>query len=965
MSIRSLLTSALATALALAGCFGVIDGPTTEGDPTPPGTEPPPTDPPVPPPAVYVRGSLTPLYHLTPRAEYGRFVHAGVNMADADFIASGNGFVSAAQKLDELGAQIGAERGGAAINLIADAADRQRAQQIPFRGNPSDVELVEIDGVVKVLVPLGGDLMTPGNEVAVVTAATGVVERVRVGVRPQRLAAHPSGLVFVCNQYSNYISVIDARTGQLLRNAAGPVEIATEYECSDLALVERNPQAQDPDAVDLYVANSWRASVLKYGLQIERDNLSDRPIDVRVVDPTVREPASQPAAEIVGVGTNPTRLSVSESRDAIYVANSRGGELARIQLASQQVTRIALGAPAIDAVQIADTVYVPSTMKDRGLLSSDESALPAVVQANPVVVTGLDGAPHVAHPGALFDGSRSYNFEDVRDGMFAVNFLLNASPAPVYFTDDISAEPNYVAQQKILAGALPLAAARDAAGTRLYVALSGSDEVQELVVQSGSFRLAPGNRVFRTRERPFALTLDEARRRLYVATWGGEALEVFDLDSGNRLDSIDLGYGSTPYPATNMERGEYLFYNADWSNNGRKSCASCHVDELLEDGIGFSNGATAPTAYHQVTPNFNQMTTDSYFWNGSFANGSYTSLALAAQTRTNCELILFGFIEGPSSDPARRVGDPNNRVTNGDDLRCRPQAVQANGLPANFDQITPVIAAQKQVAAQRIQQVTGLTRDQVFRFVDFYSVSEQRLPPNPLTYLKQANQLDGATAAKIDEGAQLFTSAGCANCHDPNNTRHPFSDGLNHGAGASWTQRFVDVYASDQRIVNAIDGIPQAMLEALRTSTADREINIHLAPVDFFAPFCFDSERCLEFDDPLVVRGVEPVETDRLDLLLKINLGDPDRGFIPGNLPGQPQANTPSLRGTWWKANLLHNGYANTIAEAILPPGHAALRPGEDGFAIDALGEIDVHGATSGLTPAQVDALVLYVTSIE
>ena len=218
------------------------------------------------------------------------------------------------------------------------------------------------------------------------------------------------------------------------------------------------------------------------------------------------------------------------------------------------------------------------------------------------------------------------------------------------------------------------------------------------------------------------------------------------------------------------------------------------------------------------------MTTDSYFWNGSFANGSYTSLALAAQTRTNCELILFGFIEGPSSDPARRVGDPNNRVTNGDDLRCRPQAVQANGLPANFDQITPVIAAQKQVAAQRIQQVTGLTRDQVFRFVDFYSVSEQRLPPNPLTYLKQANQLDGATAAKIDEGAQLFTSAGCANCHDPNNTRHPFSDGLNHGAGASWTQRFVDVYASDQRIVNAIDGIPQAMLEALQDVAAGRVV---------------------------------------------------------------------------------------------------------------------------------------------
>jgi hypothetical protein len=950
-------------ALGTSGCFGVIGG----GDP-PVGddgtVDPPPDDPPTPAPAIYVRGSLTPTYQLTPRAEYGRFVHEGVNMADADFVAAGNGFVSSAAKMDEVAAQIGAER-GTTINLIPDGADRQRAQQIPFRGNPSDVDLVEIDGVRKVVVPLGGDLMTPGNEIAVVTPGVGTVERVRVGIRPQRVAMHESGLAFVCNQYSNYISIVDVRTSQLLRTAAGPVEIATEYNCSDLILVERNPIAQDEDEVDLYVANGWRASVLKYGLEVVRDPLNDRPVDVRVVDPAVRDPESQPAAEITGVGTNPWRLSLSEAADAIYVSNSRGGELARIQLSSQAVTRIALNAPAIDAVQVGDSVFVPTTMRDRGLISEDEVAVPSAIQAAPVVLNGVDGQPHTVHPGALFDDTRSYNFEDVRNGMFAVSFLLNVSPPPVYFTDDISGEPNFADQQKILRGSIPVAAIRNAAGTRLFVAMSGSDIVQEMEVVSGSFRLRRGNQIFQTQERPFALALDEVRDELFVATWGGEVLEVFDVGTGNRLDSIDLGYASTPYPATNMERGEYLYYNTEWSNNGRKSCATCHLDELLADGIGFSNGATAPTAYHQVPANFNQMTTDSYFWNGSFANGSYTSLALAAQTRTNCELILFGLIEGISSDPDGRVGDPQNRVTNGNDALCRPQQVGANGLPANFDQIANVIAQQKQVAEQIIQDETGLTRDQVFRFVDFYTVSELRLPPNPLAHLAEAGELDSTTAAKIQEGAQLFTSQGCATCHDPNNTRHPFSDGLNHGAGAEWAQRFVDVYFADPRIVNEIGGIPQAMLEALRGSTAGGEINVHLAPIDFFVPFCFDAERCLQFDDPLVVRGVEPSESDRLDLLVRINLGDPDRGFIPGNLPGQPQINTASLRGTWWKANLLHHGHANTVAEAILPPGHGALRPGEDGFAVDALGQTDVHGTTTALSPAQVEALVLYVSSIE
>ena len=41
---------------------------------------------------------------------------------------------------------------------------------------------------------------------------------------------------------------------------------------------------------------------------------------------------------------------------------------------------------------------------------------------------------------------------------------------------------------------------------------------------------------------------------------------------------------------------------------------------------------------HQVKPNHNLLTTNSYFWNGSFGDGNYTSLAFAAQTRTNCEL---------------------------------------------------------------------------------------------------------------------------------------------------------------------------------------------------------------------------------------------------------------------------------------------------------------------------------------
>ena len=49
----------------------------------------------------------------------------------------------------------------------------------------------------------------------------------------------------------------------------------------------------------------------------------------------------------------------------------------------------------------------------------------------------------------------------------------------------------------------------------------------------------------------------------------------------------------------------------------------------------------------------------------------------------------------------------------------------------------------------------------------------------------------------------------------------------------------------------------------------------------------------------------------------------------------------------------------------MLAPGHPLLGPGETGFAIDALGHVDVHGNTSKMSAIDFEALNLYVQSIE
>src|SRR5690606_30972502 len=104
----------------------------------------------------------------------------------------------------------------------------------------------------------------------------------------------------------NYISVIDGRHNELLQIDDQPVVIATDFFCTDLLLVERDPAFNEVDELFLYVANEYRGSVMKYSIDILR-GLDDEAVNV-VVNPPPAQDAHFPHAEILGVGKNPYRL---------------------------------------------------------------------------------------------------------------------------------------------------------------------------------------------------------------------------------------------------------------------------------------------------------------------------------------------------------------------------------------------------------------------------------------------------------------------------------------------------------------------------------------------------------------------------------------------------------------------------------------------------------------------------------
>lgn len=920
-------------ALAASACmpeFAQLGPPDTEGDP------------PDEPQARWERTSLAPLVGYLPESEHERVAIDGVPFSN-DLYAAAGVTTSAADKLDEIAAQLAAEWNEPAPTLL-DAPSRAIAETVPFRGNPSDVAVTHVDGHGYYAVPLGGDLMVPGNEVALVRDDGGTT-RVKVGIRPQRVAGHPAGLFFVCNQYSSYVSVIDAARGALLTDDAGkPVELATDLFCGDLDVVPRDGGEW------LVIANPERRHVTATKIAAVREGGTVR----------LTEGAGAPAdVTITDVGPYPARVVAGEDKDLAYVGSTRGDTLASLDLASGAVTRkVSMGAPAVDLVAVAGHTLVPTTMIDRGLLAAPD--VPPSLASAPIMALGLDGGQHEVHPGALTDGSAAYGFEDVRNGLLAFDASLGDSPT--FFTDDVSPEPAYTQAQKILRGALPQGIARTNDGTRVYVTFGGSNRVQELeVVAGGGATLRPTGRIWDTAARPFGVAVDDYADALIVATWGGEDVEVFDLSTGELRRRTDSGYASPAYPATAIEEGENYFVSARWSNNRRKTCAHCHLDELITDGMSYANGAASPVAMHKVPPNHNLLTTDSYFWNGSLAGGSYRSLAFAAQARTNCEVILFGLVEGPGSNPATRVGDPANDFRSGDDDVCRPDGLADNGLPANFAAAVAVRDAELEAADADLRDATGHGFDEISRLIDFYSVSELRLPPNPTKHRIARGLATDEHQALIARGEAIFLSSGCAGCHTPDNGRAPFSDGLQHGSGRGWMAAFAQRYADDPRVTDLIGELPLQFMQAVRDMPADREINVHAPRLDFFIPFCFDGDECLVFEDPMT----SPDEDGALERLVKVNLADERRGFVPGNVLGQPAMNTPSLRGLWGETAFLHHGLARSVAEAVLAPGHEALPVDGHGWAILSDGTTNVHGATATLPAEDVRALDLYLRTIE
>ena len=146
----------------------------------------------------------------------------------------------------------------------------------------------------------------------------------------------------------------------------------------------------------------------------------------------------------------------------------------------------------------------------------------------------------------LTDISCQNNFDDLESGVFTMNFLLGGGA--VHFMHDATPPSETTRSNR---RSSPVRCRWRSNATPPATACSSLRPVptrsRKSACKAGGFRLeaVPGG-VFETAEIPMGLAVNEDRNELYVVTYGGDRLEVFDLDNRQRLQSIDLAVSHGP-----------------------------------------------------------------------------------------------------------------------------------------------------------------------------------------------------------------------------------------------------------------------------------------------------------------------------------------------------------------------------------------------------------------------------------
>jgi DNA-binding beta-propeller fold protein YncE len=624
----------------------------------------------------------------------------------------------------------------------------------PFRSQPRAIALTA-DGR-KLYATLPGREGYPDWRVAVVDTVNrrvlswidlrpqGVTKGLRpigVKVAPLNTAIYRNAYAVVLNQYANFASVIDTSTDTLI----GVFETGFYGE---KALFNGN-------GTRLYVTDRFKDEVRVFRVD---------------PGPFFTQIAEVPTGATQLDRANPRDLDLSADGRTLYVANTLGHTIAAIDVSGDAdtfVKTLPVGGLSTD-VKIAGRWGIVSGQETNTKLNERETGHGVPTKdANGVAIKN-NGQP-LGYTPVMSDATKATTFDDLGSEL---NVFDTSTNRFVYRYVDEGRDlsqlvipgqyfdlHDHVDAQKIIKGSGPEQMVLK--GNMLFVTMANSDKVQAFRVNQNvndpSQIITPLGIEFTSGITPQGVEAAPDGKTIYVANMQTEDVSFLGVDANGNLSRqgyVPVGVTpSTPDPtkgsngqglfATDEEVGFRWFFSSAYSDDGHKSCGFCHWDGR-QDGCQWNVAANAVGGV-KVCPQNKDISDNWPEWYEGL-NNDFMAYASAC----NGEVLLGERAPTPLFPQANQV----------DRMKAREQFV----LQKTAENSTSIGRPELSGKAFKIGY-----NDMAYLQI-LWSQNERRLLPNPLAQFP-----DLLESEKIARGKEIFSTsvaqggAGCAECHHNGN----------------------------------------------------------------------------------------------------------------------------------------------------------------------------------------------------
>lgn len=839
----------------------------------------------------------------------------------------------------------------------------------PFRSQPRAMA-VTADGR-KLYITLPGREGYPDWRVATVDTSTRRVSKwidlrpggVNRGLRPIGIRVaplnpdiYPVQYAVVLNQYANFASVIDTSNDSVLGN----------FETGFYGEKARF----NATGTRLYITDRFKDSVRVF-------RIDPGPFFTQIAEVQTGNTDLERA--------NPRDLDLSADGKTLYVANTLGHTVAVINVendANTLVKVMPVGGLSTD-VKIAGRWGIVSGQETNTRLNEPESGHGVPIKdANGIAIKN-NGQP-LGYLPVMTDATKATTFDDLGSELnifdttsnsFVFRYVdegrdISQLVIPGQFVD----LHDHADAQKIIKGSGP--EQMTIRGNLLFVTMANSERVQAFRINQTatdpSQLLTPLDIEFTGGITPQGVEASPDGRTIYVANLQTEDVSFLGVDANGNLQRqgfLPVGVTpSTPDPskgsngqglfATDEEKGLRWFFSSAYSDDGHKSCGFCHWDGR-QDGCQWNVAANAVGGV-KVCPQNKDISDNWPEWYEGL-NNDFMAYASAC----NGEVLL-----------GERAPTP-----------LFPQANQADRMKAREEFV--LRRTEENSRAIGRSDLSGKAfkigyNDMAYLQI-LWSQNERRLLPNPLAQFPTSEQ-----AAMIARGKQIFSTkvaqggAGCADCHHNGNKftngvlDDTFQDFNIHEPGVI-SESTVDGDGPFFRPGNDYFFTPFAPPQDVGTpqnfsSRNTKHLRALWDSVPRWLHYGFAHtlrELLLPPDSPLLLPGergfnFRTVRTDHrrgannLPTEVPITVADRNGGFAGDGMgPVYVSLDSPFVNGPNGRPLIDRLGSDN-LAQLIVG---GQINPALAANNIRVIK--DTHGKTSHLSASDVDALILYLLSLD